>query len=564
MMSDMHYDAVIVGSGFGGSVMAYRLAEAGLNVCLLERGKAYPPGSFPRAPHKMKDNFWNPSQGLYGMFDLWAFQGFDGVVSSGLGGGSLIYANVILRKDERWFVKEDLRHGGYEYWPVTREMLDPHYDRVEQMLKVQRYPLEHAPYNQTPKTLALKTAAQQLNLDWFQPNLAVTFANPGAAPMTGEPIIEEYPNLHGRTRQTCRLCGECDIGCNYGSKNTLDYTYLSAAKRLGAEIKTGCEVRSFEPRNGGGYTIHYVEHDFPSEGQPQNTAPIPQTTITADRLILSAGTFGSSFLLLKNRSAFPHISTQLGTRFSGNGDYLSFAFKCKESTDGHVAPRILDGSYGPVITSAIRIPDALDGGTGRGFYIQDAGYPDFVNWMLQLYDMPSLMEDAEYAVRRIVGDLLHQATNPSIGADISRLFGSCNISAGVLPLLGMGRDIPNGNMKLRNGLLDIDWHTTKSNEYFQHMHQVMRELTSELGGTFVDDPLWYLKRTITVHPLGGCPMGRDASEGVVDSFGQVFNYPGLYIADGSVMPGPTGANPSLTIAALSDRFADHIIETRAG
>jgi cholesterol oxidase len=140
--SDSHFDAVIVGSGFGGSVTAYRLAEAGLDVCVLERGKAYPPGEFPRAPQRMQKNFWDPSEGLHGMYNIWSFNELGAVVCSGLGGGSLIYANVLIRKDEKWFVKEDLRNGGHEYWPVTRADLDPHYDRVEKMLGAQRYPRE--------------------------------------------------------------------------------------------------------------------------------------------------------------------------------------------------------------------------------------------------------------------------------------------------------------------------------------------------------------------------------------------------------------------------------------
>ena len=105
-MDDTHFDAVIIGSGFGGSVMAYRLAEAGLKVCLLERGKPYPPFSFPRSPHKVRDNFWDPSDGLYGMYNVWSFKGSGALVSSGLGGGSLIYANIIIRKDEKWFVRK--------------------------------------------------------------------------------------------------------------------------------------------------------------------------------------------------------------------------------------------------------------------------------------------------------------------------------------------------------------------------------------------------------------------------------------------------------------------------
>jgi cholesterol oxidase len=172
-MEDTHFDAIVVGSGFGGSVMAYRLAEGDLRVCLLERGKAYPPGSFPRSPYRMRENFWDPSEGLYGLYDFWSFHRIQALMASGLGGGSLIYANVLLRKDEEWFVKEDLQRGGYEYWPLTRVDLEPHYDRVEGMLRPQKYPFDRAPYSDTSKTKAFGEAERKVGLEPFLPDLAV-------------------------------------------------------------------------------------------------------------------------------------------------------------------------------------------------------------------------------------------------------------------------------------------------------------------------------------------------------------------------------------------------------
>ena len=249
---------------------------------------------------------------------------------------SLIYANVLLRKDEEWFVREEPGHGswkdGHEYWPVTRADLDPHYDCVERMMTVQKYPLDQAPYDKTLKTLAFRDAAQKLGLDWNLVNLAVTFANDGDPAMVGEPIKEARPNIHGRTRLTCKLTGECDLGCNHGSKNSLDYTYITAAWHAGADIRTRHEVRSFEPREGGGYTLDYVIHDEASEGTRTDTSRLDRHTVSCDRLILSAGTLGTTYLLLKNRAAFPAISRALGTRFGGNGDLLTFARHC--TTDG--------------------------------------------------------------------------------------------------------------------------------------------------------------------------------------------------------------------------------------
>jgi cholesterol oxidase len=541
-----HFEAVVVGSGFGGSVTAFRLADAGKRVCLLERGKPYPPGSFPRSPLGFSKNFWDPSEGLYGMFNVWRFSGIDALVSSGLGGGSLIYANVMIRKDEPWFVHED-----GESWPVSRADLDPHYNRSEKMLGVQTYPFGSEPYASTRKTRAFEEAAKRLGYDWFLPHLAVTFANEGEAPVPGEPIREEHTNLHGRTRYTCQLVGECDVGCNYGSKNSLDYTYLSAAAREGAELRSCCEVKAFRPRDGGGFEIDYVVHEPESEG----SEPAP-ATITADTLVISAGTLGSTFLLLKNRDAFGGLSPALGTHFCGNGDLLTFALRCKEQ---------INPDFGPVITSAIRMGDAHDGdgSTGRGFYIEDAGYPSFASWMLQAADEPRALWLWRKVALRLFLKWIRRKPQPDISGVISSFFGDARTSAGLLPLLGMGRDVPDGRMQLRDGLLDVDWSKDgASKAYFEKLRDTMRALADELGGTFQDNPLWWLSKVITVHALGGCPIGRDGNEGVVDPWGRVYGVPGLYVADGSVMPGPVGPNPSLTIAALADRFADGIIEGR--
>lgn len=565
-MNSTYFDAVVVGSGFGGAVTAYRLAQAGLSVCVLERGKRYPPGTFPRTPREMALNFWDPSEGSYGLFDIWSFRGkllslkgLEAVVSSGLGGGSLIYANVLLRKDEKWFVTEDLKHGGYEYWPVTRSDLDPHYDVVEQMLGAQHYPFAtHAPYNTTPKTRELKHAAEQLGLEWQLPKLAVTFANPGHDPAIGEPITETE-NLHGAPRFTCRLCGECDLGCNFGSKNTLDFNYLTQARRHGADIRTLCEVRAFGPHPKGGYLIRYVEHKpGEREGKRTKTRDLPYVEITADQLILSAGTLGTTYLLLRNRRRFPAISKQLGRRFSGNGDLLTFAFNAREYRDGQLRTRVLEPAFGPVITSAIRVPDALDGGAGRGYYIEDAGYPVFLDWALEVTRPNVLARLLRFAGRR-AWTLVSGSPVSNLSREVSAALGSGILSSSSLPMLGMGRDIPDGVMSLWRGYLNVNWKLDASQDYFDRLRSTSRDIAGVWQAEFRDNPIWGLSRVITVHPLGGCPMGRNEHEGVVDSYGQVFNYPGLYVADGSVMPGPVGPNPSLTIAALADRFAGRII-----
>ncbi len=565
------FDVVVVGSGFGASVTAFRLAESGQRVCVLERGRSYPPGSFPRDPRGLANNLWDPGSGLHGLFDIWAFNGIESVVASGLGGGSLIYANVFIRKDEHWFVDEALPNGGYERWPIDRALLDPHYDAVAKMLDLQRYPFDVSPYRETPKTQAMKEAAEVLGLDWLLPELAVSFASPGEAPRPAMPLHEEHPNLHGLPRQTCRLCGECDAGCNYGSKNTLDYTYLSRAQDFGAEIRTLSEVRALEPIDGpgggpSGYRVTYVTHQPSHDRTPVATGDLPATTIRSRRVVLGAGTFGSTYLLLRNRAALPLLAPALGTRFSGNGDVLSAIVDAHQRVGGDNLSRHLDPSLGPVITSAIRMPDSHDGtgAIGRGFYVEDGGVPSFLQWTAESAGALSVAgRTASFLAKRW---LAHVTGHPRahISADVSKLMGGGKLSSTMLPTLAMGRDIPDGVMRLRDGALDLDWTTKTSEPYFDRVEKTIHGIAAALGGRLLNSPLWLFKRVITVHALGGCPMASNDQEGVIGADGEVFHYPGLYVVDGAAMPGPVGPNPSFTIAAFADHVADGILSSTAG
>jgi len=557
--SRAEFDAIVIGTGFGGAVMAAELAEAGMSVCVLERGKPYPPGSFPRSPRSVGRNFWDPDTGMYGMFDVWSFRHSEALVCSGLGGGSLIYANVLLRKPEAWF-REPLPNGGSREWPVTRADLEPHYDAVERVLGATPYPFDQHPYSTTPKTRHLQAAASELGLEWALPKLAITFAaQPSEAPRVGVPIREQEANLHDQGRSTCRLCGECDLGCNYGSKNTLDYNYLSAAKRAGAEIRTLCEVKRIRPGGGISYAVEYLAH---GEHAPNGEGdPAIRQTITATRVILSAGTLGSTYLLLKSRENLPNLSSQLGTRYSTNGDLLTFALRCCDQASG--LTKEVDPSFGPVITSAI----VSDLGNDGRFVLEDAGFPDMVSWLVETTQAPGVIRRAiGYVVRRIIAHLTNDPCS-EVDSQFAQLIGSADLSASSLPLLGMGCDRADGTMTLRRRRRDgkrflaIDWRRKGSRAYFDGLDTLSRRVAEAMGGRFVQNPgTALLKRVITVHPLGGCPMGRSAREGVVDEHGRVFGYPGLLVADGSVMPGPVGVNPSLTIAALSRRFAHRLIE----
>ncbi|BCW44181.1 GMC oxidoreductase [Arthrobacter sp. StoSoilB5] len=552
-------DAVVVGSGFGGSVAALRLAEAGQSVVLMERGKPYPPGSFARSPAEMGRNFWDPDRGLYGLFDAWTFRGTEGLVSSGLGGGSLIYANVLLRKDEKWFVNESpIPGGGYENWPFTRADLDPYYKAAEDMLQPVPYP-----YNDTPKTMAMEKTAATLGLPISRPPIAVTFSTePTKEPQTNRPLpLPEYGSIHGpnTVRTTCTLSGECDIGCNAGAKNTLDHNYISAAAHQGADIRTFHDVRGIRPLGRGGYEVRYVVHDPERQGEL-----LKERIIHCRRLILGAGTFGTNFLLLRNRSSLPALSDALGTRFSGNGDLLTFIMGAKTPATNGSPPgvRTLTGSRGPVITTAIRIPDSNDDdGDGRGYYVEDAGYPAFMNWLMETAQLSTAVKRTAKVARQLLKDRLFDAGRSNVSADLAAALGDGRLSSSSVPLLGMGRDIPDGVMTLRDGRLAIAWTMATSKDYFGRVRGTMSEIAKDLDGDFIDNPLWWAKRVITVHPIGGAPSGRHPGEAVCDSYGEVFGYPGLFVVDGAAMPGPVGANPSLTISAFAERTCAHILES---
>lgn len=551
-----HVDAIVVGSGFGGAVAAYRLAESGRSVIVLERGQAYPPGSFARSPHEMARAFWEPKDDLYGLFDVRSFRKLEAIVSSGLGGGSLIYANVLLRKDERWFVHDSpLPGGGYEHWPIGRADLDPHYDAVERMLR----PTPN-PYPDLPKAQALRDAARQLGLSVSSPPLAISFSAQEGVDASPKQVLPlpEYGNLHGLTRLSCRLCGECDIGCNEGSKNTLDHTYLSAAVYHGAEIRTLAEARGITPLPGGGYEVRYLQYG--ADPDADGKRPATEVVLRGDQLVLGAGTFGTTTLLLRNRVSLPALGRALGHRFSGNGDLLTFAMGARGEGPAGPTTRIIDGARGPVITTTIRVPDGVDeDGVERGFYVQEAGFPEFANWLVETTQMTSSVQRAAAVARDLLAYRLHRRNESTISAEVSRLVGHGKLTSSALPLLGMGRDVPDGRLTLRDGELDIDWTTATSLAYFTRMRDTMRAISDALGARFHDNPLWWTKRIVTVHPLGGAPMGRHVHEGVCDDHGEAFGHPGLWVVDGSLMPGPVGPNPALTIAALADRAADRMV-----
>jgi cholesterol oxidase len=547
-MSDFDFDAIVVGSGFGGSVMTLRLAEKGLRVCLLERGRRYGMHDFPRRIHEIKSRlFWDPEDRQYGIMEFRDYAESDllSVTASGLGGGSLIYANVLMRMPPEFF----------EGWPggLSREKLEPYYDRVIATMEASPYPFESDPYYRaTPKSAALRELCGKLEMEedfsgrpeFIWPDLAVNFRGgfPG----------EQSRNRHGAVQSRCTKCGECDLGCNIHAKNTLDLNYIFSAEHnaaVKAEVRTSALVEKAVPLSGGGYRVDFVD---PEGG--------PVQSLTAARVVLAAGSLGSTKLLLKMKAAgiMPGLSDQLGQHWCGNGDLEGTVLGCGQD---------IDPTKGPVITGAIRyrFSDYPDG-FKHGAFIQDAGFPAGLAWFLagklpSPRSLPQTLKVGWIFLRGIAIRLLRLKTKTEInlGDEFARVIdGDQFVRKGFL-LLGMGRDRNNGRIELRaDGEPVIKWRMAASRLHYDRVRREMKKIARHLGGTFFDNPLTHIDKIIAVHPIGGCVMADAPEQGVVNPQGEVFGYPGLYVADASIIPTSLGPNPSLTIAALAEYIAERV------
>jgi cholesterol oxidase len=550
---ELDYDAVVVGSGFGGSMVARRLAEAGWEVCVLERGQWHAPGTFPQTAAEVKRSFWDPSHALYGMFDVWSFRGLAAVVSSGMGGGSLIYANVIAPPPEGW-LRVDGPGGGP--WPVDERELERHFDEVRKLLNPQPYP-DGEPFASSAKTEAFLDAARRAALDGQRAPLAVQFADDAGTVGTRLPFGDPSDNHYGVQRYTCEMVGECDLGCNAGAKHSLDLAILSALEaRPNVNLRDLAEVRSLQ-RLDNGFAVELLDHSRSVEDS--RVAPTSET-VTCARLILCAGTLGTALLLLRSRLEFPGLSQAVGRHFSANGDYLAFAADCDpvRSTDGAkgaLRGSPINASHGPVITASARGADRLNGGDGPGFHLQDGGFPSWAGWLGLVGALRRDIGLIAAGVRSMVEGPEVGDPHQNLGLALSRFVHDGGER--VLPLLSLGRDTPDGRLHLRAGRLDLDWRKYESAALYARAEASGRLVAEALGGRYVD-PLRFF-RPITVHPLGGCAMSRDVHTGVVDPNLCVHNVPGLSVADGSVLPGPVGINPALTIAALADRHGEFLV-----
>jgi cholesterol oxidase len=464
-----------------------------------------------------------------------------------MGGGSLIYANVLAPPPPGW-----LRGNGRDgaAWPVDEEDLTEHFESVKELLRPTTYP-DVPPFSEARKTQAFREAAAQtgLEVDGVQPELAIQFrddaGNPGIRQRFGEPD----DNYYGFPRLTCEMAGECDIGCNVGAKHTLDLAVLSAVERCpDVEVREFAEARAIR-RIDGGFAVDVLDHS--AAARDADVEPVPRT-VTCGRLVLAAGALGTALLLLRSRLRLRGLSAAVGRGFSANGDYLAFAADCRRDGEPPIEPW-----RGPVITASARGRDEQDGGDGPGFHLQDGGFPGWAGWAAQVAGMRRDLLRFAMEARTIVEGPAQGHPAENLGHYLSDLIDGSGER--LLPILSIGRDAPAGRLHLRGRRLDLDWRKDESTALYERAASAAQAMARALGGRYAD-PLRYM-RPITVHPLGGCAMSRDSSSGVVDEHCCVHHIDGLSIADGSVLPGPVGINPALTIAALGDRHGKFLVES---
>jgi cholesterol oxidase len=561
------YEAIIVGSGFGGAIAACRLAKKWPGqVLVMERGKRYALGSYPRTPRDFSRNLWAlPEESrprpaavgaidteLHGLFDVRSYRNLDVVLGAGFGGGSLIYANVFLEPPDEVFAR----------WPpsLTKATLAPYYRLVKEVLGARPAPRNGDPRREIIRTSVFQDVAGELGRKSEPVDINVFFGNDFAKPL---PPGEQAHNRYGALQTSCVYCAECDVGCNTQSKNTLDLNYLFVAEgRYRTEIRLEHLVQKIVPVNQGG------EDDPGSDGShgyrvyfdDRRSGPPTPGSVLARRVVLSAGSLGSTELLLRCRNTFgslPRLSPHLGRGFSGNGDFLLFVLGSK---------RPVNPNYGPVVTQRIDFDLYQSFDRERAFIIEDAAYPNLLAWFAEgatpgFLRLGALWRALRDRWERFSGGL----AAGNIGQALSDLLGN-DISYHTVVLLCMGIDRSNGVLSLdRSGRIHVDWPYRDSLPLYEAMIEAGKSFRLAVDGErFIPLPTWSwpLRRNITVHPLGGAALTADPSKGVVSAeratLGQVFGYRGLYVADGAILPAAVGANPAATIAALAEMVAEGI------
>ncbi len=512
------YDYIIIGSGFGGSVSALRLAEKGYKVLVLEKGKRLGAKDFPRRNWNAKKWFWLPGLRFFGFFKLTWFRHITVLSGVGVGGGSLVYANTLPVPKRSFFQAESWSHLAdwerelKEFYPVASAMLGT----------------VACPRLETGDK-ALKTLAEQINkADQFEPTkVAVFFGEPEKT------VPDPYFNGKGPERSGCTFCGGCMVGCRYNAKNTLDKNYLYLAEQLGAEIRAEAEVCDVRPRGRGngadGYQVTWRTSTslFKKKGD-----------YTCRGIVFSGGVLGTVDLLLRlKESSLPGLSNKVGAQVRTNSESLIGVTTLDKET---------------VFSDGIAISSILH--TDEHSHLEPVRYPAGSGfWRLQ--GLP-VVEGGNVLVRlfNVLRDLvLHPVKNAKV-----YFVGDWAKRTQILLFM----QTLDSTLRFSRGMFGMKSSEEAGKSPTALMPEA-RDLAKRYGEIVKGKPMGLLTETLlgvptTAHILGGCVMGSDINEGVIDKDNRVFGYENMLVCDGSMISANPGVNPSLTITALAERAMSRI------
>ena len=517
-MGEEHYDWVIIGSGFGGSVSAHRLTQKGYKVLVIEKGRRFADEDFPKTNWDLKRWMWDPALGLKGIFKMSFMKHMTVLHGVGVGGGSLVYANTLPTPKTPFF-----QSGSWSTLADWETELAPHYATAKRMLGATPNPLT------TLGDRVMKEIAQDMGREeHFHPTeVAVYFGEPN------KKVPDPYFEGEGPDRVGCTFCGACMTGCRVGAKNTLVKNYLYLAEKNGAEVLPETEVTGIRPLDEGGYRVDTK----PAFGKGDAKG------FTADRVILAGGVMGTMPLLLQMKelaSGLPRLSDRVGDFVRSNSESLIAVVSPKKGTNF---------AKGVAITSILNTDEyshmePVRYGSGSGF---------FRTLLAPHSPGPTVLS-------RIWGGIVAFMRQPvrwlralfvSDMAKHSQVLLYMRTLEGTLRMR-LGREWRTG---YRRGLVtQLDDPSQAPSAFMEEATDLAERFAEKTEGvttTLMTETL--LGVPSTAHILGGACMGDSAETGVINANHEVFNYPGLYVIDGSAISANPGVNPSLTITTLAER-----------
>lgn len=515
-MAAHDFDVLIIGSGFGGSVCALRLAEKGYRVGVLEAGRRFADAEFPRTSWRLRNFLWAPRLGMTGIQRIHVLKDVVVLAGAGVGGGSLVYANTLYVPGKAFF--DDPQWREITDWA---DELAPYYDQAARMLGVTRNP------TMTPSDEIMKAVADDMGVGHtFELTPVGVFFGDGPGISSPDPFFGGV----GPERTGCIECGECMTGCRFNAKNTLPKNYLALAEAAGAVVYPMTTATGIAERAGGGFSIDTVR-----------TATLGRQRVrrlSAEQVIVAAGTYNTQKLLhrMKDEGRLPRLSSRLGRLSRTNSESLLGAVTTTTT---------VDYSQGVAITSSFYPePDT---------HVEPVRYGKGSNSMGLLQSVLTAPRPGQKRWRSWTRELVEQRGDAIRLMNVRRWSERSIIS---LVMQTVDNSLTLAGTRSRFGRWRL---TTKQDEsspaptYLPVAQDVVRRVAARMGGIAAGSIFENFDMAFTAHFVGGCTIGADEDSGVIDAYQRAFGHPGLHIVDGSAITANLGVNPSLTITAQAER-----------